>query len=224
MKYCKTCKLNYRDNQKKCLFCNNELTTIENSIIDNKHNFPKHKKNSPLSFILRFIYFILIIASVTCIYLDYINTDKHHLDWSLVVLVSSIYLILMANIITKEGSWISKIILSTFVTILEVVFVGLSINNYNWAVDYVFPFALISNLVFLTIVLLILKKSWFDFSYYLIGVCILGIIPSILNLCNVTKVEWPSTVCLFVSVSVFTGLFFLKGKSSIKELKRRFHI
>ena len=225
MKYCKTCNLIYKDNQNECIFCKStNLENIKDSPIDNSLSFPKYQKNTILPTMFKILFFILFIATMICGYIDFISQKDHHLSWSLVVGVSSAYSLIIFRIIYKEGNWIVKTLISIIMTILEVVLVGFSIGNYRWAIGYVLPFALIFNLLFLAVILIVIKKSWFDFAYYLIGICLLGVIPSILNLCKVTNVTWPSTACLFVSIAVFLGLFFLKGKSSIKELKRRFHI
>lgn len=223
MKYCKTCNLHYKDQQKNCIFCNNELVKMD-SEENIAYAFPQYKKKNSSSFIFKLLCFLLFFASAVCMYLDFIYKNQHRFTWSILVFISSLYCIVLMYTIFKEGNWIAKFILSTLFTSVEVICIGLCIHHYHWAIDYVFPFSLMFNLIFLILILIVHKKSWYDVFYYLLCHCILGVIPSILNLCRVTKTTWPSTACLFISIAIFISLFFLKGNSSLKELKRRFHI
>ena len=120
--------------------------------------------------------------------------------------------------------WTSKLVKTMIVTILAVILIGLSIRDYSWAIDYVFPFAIMSNILLLSVIIIFNKKKWFDYFSSLIIITIIGFVPGLMNLLSVTTIEWPSMVCFFYSAFTLLGIVFLPSKSSREEFKRRFHI
>ena len=138
--------------------------------------------------------------------------------------ITNVYAIIMFSILTNAALWTSKLTKSIVLTVLSVILIGLSIRDYDWAVDYVFPFAVLSNTLLITILILSNKKKWFDYFVSLVFISIVGLIPGLLNILNITHVQWPSLICFSYSVFTIIGIIFLPSKASREEFKRRFHI
>jgi hypothetical protein len=120
--------------------------------------------------------------------------------------------------------WTSKLSKSIIITAGSLILIGLSIRDYAWAIDYVLPISLMTNIFLISILIVVNKKKWFDYFSSLIIITLIGLIPGLLNLLRVTTVLWPSLVCFAFSAFTLLGIFFLPSKSSRDEFKRRFHI
>ena len=220
MKYCKTCQVQYDTDIHTCVFCNAELETIENDVSTFK--FPEIKKRSSSHFFMRLYFFLNILAAIVSIIIDYVNGTP--LSWSLVVSVTTVYAMLMYITFSVPTIWTSKMVKTLIVTVLAIILIGLAIRDYHWAVDYVLPFALISNIFLITTLIVFNKRKWYDHFASLVITAILGLAPGLLNLLQLTTVEWPSLVCFSYAVVTILGIIFLPSKSSREEFKRRFHI
>jgi hypothetical protein len=219
MKYCKNCKLSFDTDLKHCLFCNSELEQHGDKPI---HKFPSYKKTSKRVKFYRFFVFLNIIAVFAALYIDY--THAFSLSWSLIVTISALYSIILTTILYMPSIWTSKLSKSIILTITALIFLGLALREFRWALDFVFPIGIILNIAILTILLLANKKKWADYAVNLFSISIVGLIPGILNLFNATGVVLPSAICFIYAVTTLIGMFFLSTKENRDEFKRRFHV
>jgi hypothetical protein len=220
MKYCKTCHVHYDTTLNHCILCNGDLEQVGEQ--ESTFKYSEMKKKSTSRFFLRLIIFIIIVISIISIYLDY--QDDKNLDWSLVVTITSLYLISIRRAIFVSTIWTSKFIKSSLLSIIAFVFIGLCIGSYGWAIEYVLPFAIITNVFIITLLTLINKNKWYDYFSSLIIIVLIGLIPGLFILLNVVTVVWPSFVCFSYSLFSLLGIILLPSKSSREEFKRRFHI
>lgn len=220
MKYCKTCHVHYDSDLEHCLLCNGDLEQEGEAV--SVFKFTEMTKRSTSKFFIRFFIYLNIISALVSLYLDLNNGLP--LSWSLVVTITSIYAIIMYIILAVPTIWTSKLVKTMIATTLAVILIGLSIRDYSWAIDYVFPFAIVSNILLLSVIIIFNKKKWFDYFSSLIIITIIGLVPGLMNLLSVTTVEWPSMVCFFYAAFTLLGIIFLPSKSSREEFKRRFHI
>lgn len=220
MKYCKTCHVHYDTPIHQCILCNGELETEGNETLTYK--FSEIQKKPASRLFIRLFYFLNIVSIIVSLYIDF--ADGLPLEWSLVVSITNLYAIAMFIILAVPTIWTSKMTKSIIITVLSIILIGLSIRDYAWAIDIVFPFAILSNILVITILILANKKKWFDYFASLIIITIIGLIPGLLNLIKVTTIQWPSLVCFAFSAFTLLGIFTLPSKSSREEFKRRFHI
>ena len=220
MKYCKTCHIHYDSDLDKCMFCNGELEQKGDQ--KSVYKYSEMTKRSTSKFLIRLFIYINLIGALVSLYIDFANGLP--LTWSWVVLITSIYAVVLYLILAIPTIWTSKLVKMMIISVLAVILIGLSIRDYSWAVDYVFPFAIMSNMLLLSILIIFNKKKWFDYFASLVIITIIGLIPGILNLTETTSVQWPSMACFFYSIFTILGIIFLPSKSSREEFKRRFHI
>jgi len=220
MKYCKTCRVHYDSDLEHCILCNGDLEQEDQTV--SVFKFAEMTRKSTSKFFIRLFIYLNITAALVSLYLDLNNGLP--LSWSLVVAITSIYTVIMYIILAVPTIWTSKLVKTMIVSILAVILIGLSIRNYFWAIDYVFPFAIISNILILSMIIIFNKKKWFDYFSSLIIITIIGLVPGLMNLLKVTTVEWPSMICFFYAAFTLLGIVFLPSKSSREEFKRRFHI
>ena len=220
MKYCKTCHVHYDTTLDHCILCNGELEQEGETLSTFK--FSEMTKRSTSRFFTRFFIFLLIIASIISIYLDY--QDDKTLIWSLVVTTAAFYLISLRSAIFVSTIWTSKFVKSNLLSIIAITLIGLSIGSYDWAIEYVITFAIIFNIFIISLLIIFNKKKWFDYFSSLIIIVLIGLLPGLLILFSWITVVWPSRICFAYSLFTLLGIISLPSKSSREEFKRRFHI
>lgn len=220
MKYCKTCKVHYDTTLEDCILCNGELDNENNT--EPTYKFAPVTKRSKSRFYLRLFYFLNFISAIVSLYLDYV--DGTPLTWSLIVSITNGYAVVMFFVLTVPNIWISKLTKSMIITAAGVVLIGLALRDHAWALDYVFPLALTANIFLISILIITNKKKWYDYFASLSIIAVIGLVPGLLNLLNLTTVTWPSMICFAYSVFTILGIIFLPSKSSREEFRRRFHI
>lgn len=219
MKYCKTCKISYDTPLERCLFCNQSL---EDDGDKTSYSFTPHVKKRRLKHANRIFVFINTVSALIALYLDYGNNAS--LTWSLIVAISNLYAIVLFLILYVKSVWITKLTKTVILTVMVILFLGLSIRDYGWALDYVFPLGITSNIALLIILLLVNRKRWYDFSVHLLSVSVLGLVPALFDLLHVLDTRWPSILCYLTGMTTLLGMFLLSSKESKDEFKRRFHI
>ena len=89
MKYCKSCNMKYDTDQTKCVFCNNELETLDNT--PGSANYPPFKGFYPWQeIVLKYILFGVLSLLAVAIIVDLYLFPDHNLP--LLVFVSGIYI------------------------------------------------------------------------------------------------------------------------------------
>lgn len=224
MRYCKNCKLNFQTPLSRCLFCNNELLIKEN--LKEEFHFQEVKKEKHvLRTLARILIFLLIFGNSVCLYIDYITAaDGKQMSWSYIVLSVSVYVILILFALTRNTPVPIHIIWFCLSTLAELLVIGLVIENYHWALDYLIPFGLIGIELFATSLLLGGKKKLYDASIYVFILSLLGLVPAVIEKMGFVETSWPSVTSGFYSGVTLFGLFFFGRKTFLEELKRRFYI
>jgi len=203
------------------MLCNGELEDFDKEPLISK--FPEYgPKRIQSKFFYRLFYYMNFVSILVSLYIDF--QQGLPLTWSLVVSITNIYAIIMFAILTNPTIWTSKLTKSIILTVLAVILLGLSIRDHTWAIDYVFPFAVLTNIFLINVLIITNKTKWFDYFSSLIFITIIGLVPGLLNLLKVTYTQWPSMICFSFSLFTLIGIIFLPSKASREEFKRRFHI
>lgn len=220
MKYCKTCHVHYDNSLEQCILCNGELEQISEVI--STHKFPEPTKKSRSRFFYRFFLFLNLVSALVTLYIDF--ADGLPLSWSLVVGITNIYIVVMFLVLAVPTIWTHRLTKSVIITVGSLILIGLAIRDVNWALDFVFPIAIMSNTFIITLLILVNKTKWFDYFSGLVIIAMIGLIPGLLNILNLTVVQWPSLVSFAYSTFTLFGIILLPSKASREEFKRRFHI
>lgn len=220
MRYCKTCHVHYDTDIEHCILCGGDLEIGEND--QSVFKFKEITKKSRSNFFYRLFVFLNFMSIIITLSLDYLSGLP--LSWSLVVSATNLYTVVILMILLNPNFWASKFTKMMISTILVVILIGLSLRDYSWAVDFVFPLAVASTMLVLTILIIANRKKWFDYFAPLLIITIVGLVPGILFLMNVLTVYWPSIISFSYAAVTLLGIVFLPSKNSREEFKRRFHI
>lgn len=221
MKYCKSCHVHYDTTLEHCMFCNGELE--DNHTKPTTYKFTELNKKKSSRFFHRLFIYVNIVSFVLSLYIDW-STHGFPLSWSLIVGITNTYAIIMFLLLTVPTIWTSKVTKSLIVTVGMIILFGLAIRDHQWALDFVFPLAVLTNILLISILIITNKKKWFDYFSSLIIITLIGLIPGLFNLLKITEVRWPSIACFAYAIITLVGIIALPSKSSRDEFKRRFHI
>jgi uncharacterized protein DUF6320 len=220
MRYCKTCHIHYDTDLDHCLLCDGELEIKDDD--QSVYKFKDITKKPRSNFYFRLFIFLNVMSILATLTLDYMSGLP--LSWSLIVSLTNLYSIIMLLTLGNPTFWVSKFTKTIVFTISMVVLLGLAIRDHSWAVDIVFPLAIASTMLILTILIFSNRKKWFDYFASLFIITVIGLVPGLLILLNVLTIIWPSIVVFVYSILTLLGMIFLPSASSREEFKRRFHI
>lgn len=218
MLYCNNCKVSITGNHEKCPLCQGDVTGEPSKI----HTFPIIKEEKHLiSLILKITALITIIVSVVSLLINFEFGGK----WSLYVIAGLItgWIVIWITIkmhgnIAKNTIWLTAII-----SILSIIW-DISTGYRGWSINYVLPLICCFAMIEMFIVAIIKKLKIEDYIVYLIIDIIFGIVPLILLLLDVVKVDYPSLICVAESVISLAILIIFEGKALKAEIVRRTHL
>lgn len=225
MRYCKSCNMKYDTDQTKCVFCNNELETIDNK--PSNASYPPFKGFFPWQeIVLRYTLFgLIVLEAIAIIFKLYLFKD---IPLPLIVLVSGIYIyITLKTILSRRRQITFKVFFITILTAIEtsLIFNILELGLKDIFYEYVFPGLMIGCLITQIVFLYVFKKrSLYDNLLYCLFAIILGCIPSITMALDVFDHTWLGAISLGISLLFLIWLILFERKALIEELKRRLHI
>ena len=219
MKYCKTCDIHYDTPLEHCMFCHGDLEGDDRSV---KYKFSPVTKTKKPSIWFRLFLLLNIASMLITLGLDI--SDGMPITWAYTVGAVNIFSIMFLYMFFSHTIWSAKLSKLIITTVLGIFLIGLSLNSYDWALDYVFPFVILGQLIILSSVILFHRKSWLDVSMNLLVMSLIGLVPGLLALLNVLETNWPSIICLSYAFMVLLGMILLPSKESREEFKSRFHI
>lgn len=225
MKYCKSCNMKYDSDQKKCVFCNNELEILDDT--STSASYPPFKGYYPWQdIVMRYTLFGLLVLEAAAIILKiYLFKD---LPLPLLVLVSGAYIYFtLKSILSKRRKIAFKVFIITILTAIETSFIFqiLNLGIMDIFYEYVFPGLMIICLILQIVFLYVFKKSnLFDNLLYCLFAIIPGCIPSIAMALDVFDHTWLGAISLGISLLFLIWLILFERKPLIEELRRRLHI
>lgn len=221
MKYCKNCQVKYDTPLNECLLCDSTLQYYDNK--ESVYKFTTYKKKKKVfSTIYKISLLINTVSMLTVLYLDY-TINLGTLSWSLIVITANVYLILVMTLIYSKSRWISKIILLILLTAIAVIIIGFTIKDYMWALNYVLPFSLISNLLIISFLLIFNRSKWIDYVAALLLISTLGILSILMVVFSVVTTGWPTVALFFHSIATIIALLLFSSKDIREDFVRRFH-
>ncbi|MFA5560827.1 MAG: DUF6320 domain-containing protein [Acholeplasmataceae bacterium] len=221
MKYCKNCKMQMDTTSSECLFCNETLKVLSDEKTD--YMFAVVKKRKPNHYIARLLNILNVISALLVLYVDY--RANNSLTWSPVVAIANLYVIIFITTIRIKTNWTTTFSKTIILTLLALIFIGIALQDYHWALDYVLPLGISFNILLLLILLFFNRKKWFDYAINLLILSIFALVPGILQLFNrLIIAPWPSIVSFFLGLAVIIGIIFIPSKENKEEFKRRFHV
>ncbi len=225
MKRCKHCNVNVVADKNYCPLCYNDLED------DGKGGYPLLTERTTNERIPRKAYFlarlfllISIVVVAVCLYIN-LTTSTSYL-WSVVVLVSIVYLwILIAHTIISKRSVFEKIAFQLIgvLSILCTTYFLAPVVNENWLVKYVIPsVSMLATAVLLFISFINRNRGKYLLSF--VAVYLSLIILSVTLVCTLDTFKTINHICIFVNAIATLGTLLLGYKWVHKEFIKNFHL
>ena len=217
---CDKCNVNILSNTHTCPLCKNEIKK-EGKAEDVFPVIPTIHKGHGL--FLKILALIFVASSVICVVVNLMISKR--LSWSLVVAAAISCVALTIALAIRKRHNFARLTFSEYVLIVVGAITWDYFTGWHlWSLNYVLP--LVSMLfIYISFVL----RMFFPYqlrNYFMniIFACIVGLIPGLLLLLNVTSVGWPAYVSAITSALMFSSLIVFDGKKIKKEIESRFHV
>lgn len=217
MSYCKHCQIQYESDQKKCVLCQQPLVESE---IPVKSYYPSFKKQKTLAPLIKYFMYLNFMSMVITLFID---AQDLVFEFSIIVSLSNLYAIVLASFIFIPEFWTTKISKFLSLTLLGLLLLTLVIRETYWFIDYVLPLTLTANILLVGFVGLFYKRND-DLIFELFVLIMLGFIPGILQITQITIEHTPSIISFVISLTLFTFILSFRRKLLFEAIKRRFHL
>ncbi len=203
---------------------------------DDKSNFqpypdfekPQKKKLNNATKVMAFISIILILL---CVYINYLTYEAANKSkWSIVVVISLIYLwTLIRNTIISKSNISKKLfnqVLTLSILLIAIDMLAKTKINYMWSISYVVPILISISIITNVTVAASSKKRYQQYVNSLSNSLLLTVIPVILTIVfkNYISTNIPSFVCLFIGIITLISMFLFGNKTTKSEMNKKFHI
>lgn len=238
MKYCKACNVSVNTDSQKCPLCSLVLAPVKEADVDgsgmagpmdngckngSQYPFFETVKVRRYHFLFRLFLFLSVAAGSTSLLVNILTYSG--VLWSLMVLGTILFLwITVAYPIYQKKNIGYIIIIHTisvcvFISIIEAV-----TCTQGWGLDFAIPFLLVTATLAITLIIILKRLKWREYSVYQITMVLLGFLPVILCISGLIKTIWPSVLSAFYSFLTFTGMLIFADKKYENELIKRFHL
>lgn len=217
---CYKCNVNINSNTHTCPLCKNELKK-EGFIEDVFPVIPTvHKGHGIFLKILMLIFFASIII---CIAINLMVSKR--LSWSLVVAAGVSCVALSIAMAIRKRHNFAKLTFSQYIfavtgSIIWDYFTGWKL----WSLDYVLPLVSMAFVYISFILRLFFPYQLRNYFMNIIFACIVGLVPMVFLILDITSVSWPAYVSAITSIVMICSLLIFDGKKIKKELESRFHV
>lgn len=227
MKNCPNCKIQVGPGFDQCPICQNELLTQETPASrDEKPFFPDDERKSSLekrSFAFKLQMFIVLVACLVCVSLDFIFDFHGEAHWSVCVLLFGLCLeVVMTNFLKKSLHIVKLVNITVFMMAVAVFFIGyylgLAMVEYKYVLPGILIFSMIGNSV----------AAMFEFDgntmvYALVNILLI-IVPWIIQYvwCGVPFLLW--NIGFIMGLIILLAFLIFKGGKVVAEVQKRLNV
>lgn len=219
MQTCKKCKIKVKSSDTICPLCQNVLAGKKS-----ENSFPY----IPTIYKKYFTFFrILLLVSVIicsiCIAIDVLLPNIPH--FSIFVVAAFVCLLVVLKIALAKRNNVYKSILWQMILLGVIVVLWDYFTGWlGWSITYVIPILCIIGSINMVIISIVMHSYLDEELIYFICIALIGFIPFIFLIANITTNEIPSIICILLNIICFFGLLIFKWKDVKEELQRRLHI
>ena len=222
MKKCPYCKIEIGGNPEKCPLCQSKLMGEGETAY-----FPVRDTLRFRSFLYKLQLFIIWIAVILCIALDFLMSvrlpDYPELHWSL---LAAMWLVAFEFLIMRQfrpgtGS-ARKVSMMVLIIMAMLLITAYYFDFWRVTLEIIVPIVITGTVIANFTLAMVDKKG--NTMAYLLTNFLFGVIPSIILYFTQEVMPPAWMICLIVSLILFVGAIIFKGKSVAAELQRRFNV
>ncbi|MCD7867675.1 MAG: DUF6320 domain-containing protein [Clostridiales bacterium] len=192
------------------------------SVREEENRFPGRKEGEAKTSarVFEWFTFLCILTAVLCAMVDFI--PDRHMGWSWFVAAGAFCSWLLVSVawgkrrnILKDITW--ELLIVCAAGILWDVFTGWR----GWSVDILLPVAILAAISAMIGIAATQRMEREEYIYYLLQTGGLGIVPLLLVLLDVVRIDWPSVLCVGVSFMLLVWLFLFRRREALREMHKK---
>ena len=203
----------------ECPLCDTPLSKVDDSF---NNDYPKVKNSYIIELIDNALTFIVATVAIVAFVVDhYVSSNVF---WAPIAILGTFYISFSVKYFLKKGKNYAPYILFQVILVSAVTALAdYSFGHKGWSVDYVIPFLIICGSLLIIIISLIRPNYYKEYVTYILINAIMGFIPLIFILRDITHVYWTSWVCVLYSAAAVLGMVVFARRRLNTELKKRLH-
>lgn len=198
--------------------------------LERADGFPEEPSYPPLlkqaeqyNLIKRTLLMLSFTVALVCVTINFFASPQNW--WSLIVLGNILYMWIAIGTMVRKRSKLGYNILMQAISLSAVlILIDYRTGWRGWAVNYVFPFLLMTAILSITVVIIVRRVDSSHFILYLFLMALIGFLPIALWAVGWAEVLWPALVSALYSALSIIGMFIFADRSTKQELKKRFHL
>ena len=221
MQNCIHCKVKIRGEHTVCPLCAGILEDKGNPKEDVFPHIPTIYQEFNL--FIRLLILISIVGVVVSFAVNLIFTKDSF--WSILVAAGVLSMWISLFFIIRNKNNIAKTILWQvgIISILSFIW-DRSMGWIGWSIDYVIPTVCVLAMIVMAVGAKILKIGVGDLIIYLLIDAIFGFVPAIFIIFTWVTVQFPSVICVALSIISLSAMILFEGDNMKTGLKKRMHI
>jgi len=221
MKYCEKCKVNVIGKKISCPLCQGSLSGQDD---EQEEVFPQiasiYKQHNMFFKIMLLISIIIASVSVSA---NIMFPQKG--AWSLFIIGGLISVwVSLITAINKRNNIPKNIVYQLMIISIAVVAWDFMTHWKGWSIDYVIPFMCVFAMISMAVIPKVMKLHIEDYILYLIIDGLFGIVPIVFILLGISKVLYPSLICVVTSIISLSSILLFEGDSMRAEMNKRLHL
>lgn len=211
--------LTVENNLERCPLCGSITNKMGSDFND---DYPYVQNNYFRDVLTRSMLLIAIALSAVAVLINtYMVID---VPWSIIAIVGAFYLFFSIKFFLRKLKNYGFFILVQVALISLVIFaIDYAIGYSGWSVDYVIPFVIIAGGLIVSVICIIKPLKYKEYLVYILVLTFLGLLPLVLILTNISKVQWGNRACVLYSILTIVALVLFTRRRLNSELRRRLH-
>ena len=224
MRHCDKCNVDVESNLKNCPLCGAYLQNDNGEKTKNKYAYREViDKTRSRQIFLKLLIFASIIASVVCLIVDILTSDK--LTWSihLVTAIIGTWLVVLKPIFAHTKVRIQLVLDMVIAAVIVFYAEYFAKTTNNWAFHLGLPIVFMATLGLFGLMMIIDNKRWRQYAMTVTPIAFLAIIPLFISLGVFKMIGWAWYVTTGIAVIMLVSFFVFGKQGYISELKMKLH-
>lgn len=231
MNKCRHCNVVIYDDSDVCLLCHSVLDEMTKEDKESIKSFSKkgapypdvRKRAKRLSFVMKLILFLFILAEITLLVINYFTTPQFW--WSGISGVAMVYIYLsMVYWIRHDAGYATKIGLQLSITIALLFGIDYFAGMQGWSLQWAIPGVILFGDAIVFFLMMLNRQHWYSYSLLLLLITIFSVcIMSLYFAGRIKNIVLP-VICAGVSGVYLLGTIIFGDREFTREMKRRFHV
>ncbi len=220
MRSCENCNVQVYDSEEHCPLCQKYLgkpveTSVQYPFYESIIKEKRVMRNLPM--------FITLLVNTICVFINIFTHGKGEIIWSIIVVTSMTYSLVMYYIIKKHMRYGKKVLYTYISLSLFLIIIDIVSGRLLWSIAYVFPFLTMATALYITVLAIRNKRMFSEYFGFLLVVTVISFLSFILFFLRFNRSGWGAFIPTLTSAILSLGLYLFAEKNLKEQIKKYFH-